>query len=66
MLWPSGRFDEARAHYDQLATGTDSWPAARRSGKAQAQMRAGQFDPAIESLKTLSTAAHRRCRSTAC
>ena len=49
-----GRFDEARTHYEQLTTGTDIVASGAALGKAQAQIRAGQFDPAIESLKTLS------------
>jgi FimV-like protein len=49
-----GRFDEARTHYEQLATGTDLIARGAALGKAQAQIRAGQYDPAIEGLKTLS------------
>lgn len=49
-----GRFDEARTHYAQLATGTDIVASGAALGQAQAQIRAGQFDPAIESLKALS------------
>ncbi len=55
VLVALGRFDEARTHYEQLATGTDIVASGAALGKAQAQIRAGQFDPAIESLKTLST-----------
>ena len=54
VLVALGRFDEARTHYEQLATGTDIVASGAALGKAQAQLRAGQFDPAIESLKTLS------------
>ena len=54
ILVALGRFDEARTHYEQLATGTDIVASGAALGKAQAQIRAGQFDPAIESLKTLS------------
>lgn len=49
-----GRFDDARGQYEQLASGTDLIAQGAQMGKAQAQIRAGQFDPAIESLKTLS------------
>jgi len=54
VLVALGRFDEARTHYEQLTTGTDIVASGAALGKAQAQIRAGQFDPAIESLKTLS------------
>lgn len=54
VLVALGRFDEARTHYEQLATGTDIVASGAALGKAQAQLRAGQFDPAIESLKALS------------
>ena len=54
VLVALGRFDEARTHYDQLASGTDIVASGAAMGKAQAQVRAGQFGPAIESLKTLS------------
>lgn len=50
-----GRFDEARTHYDRLAGGTDIVAKGAALGKAQAQMRAGQYDAAVESLKPLST-----------
>ncbi|MCC6990742.1 MAG: tetratricopeptide repeat protein, partial [Acidobacteria bacterium] len=49
-----GRFDEARTHYEQLATGTDLVASGAALGKAQALARAGQYGPAIEALKTLS------------
>lgn len=50
-----GRYDEARAHYERLTGGTDLVAKGAALGKAQAQMRAGQFDAAVESLKPLST-----------
>lgn len=53
-LMTLGRFDEARTQYEQLAGGNDIVARGAALGKAQAQIRAGQFDPAIESLKTLS------------
>jgi len=49
-----GRYDEARTHYEQLATGTDLVASGAALGKAQALARAGQYGPAIEALKTLS------------
>lgn len=55
VLVALGRFDEARTQYEQLAGGTDLIAQNAVMGKAQAQIRAGQFDPAIETLKTLST-----------
>ena len=55
VLVALGRYDEARTHYEQLATGTDVVASGAAMGKAQALLRAGQFEPAIESLKTLST-----------
>lgn len=55
VLVTLGRFDEARAQYDQLSTGTDLIAQSAQMGKAQAHLRAGQYDPAIEALKTLST-----------
>lgn len=54
VLVALGRFDEARTHYEQLATGTDVVASGAALGKAQALARAGQFEPAIESLKALS------------
>lgn len=54
VLVSLGRFDEARAQYDQLASGSDLIAKGAALGKAQAQMRAGQYDPAIEGLKALS------------
>ena len=55
VLVALGRFDEAKTHYAQLAGGTDIVAKGAALGKAQAEIRAGQFDPAIEGLKTLST-----------
>jgi FimV-like protein len=55
ILLTLGRYDEARTHYDQLAGGSDLVARGAALGRAQAQLRAGQFDPAIESLKALST-----------
>ena len=55
ILMSLGRFDEARAQYEQLTAGSDLVARGAALGKAQAQVRAGQYDPAIESLKTLST-----------
>ncbi len=55
ILMSLGRFDEARAQYEQLTGGSDLVARGAALGKAQAQVRAGQYDPAIESLKTLST-----------
>jgi tetratricopeptide (TPR) repeat protein len=54
ILVTLGRFDEARTHYDQLASGSDLVARGAALGRAQAQLRAGQYDPAIEGLKTLS------------
>lgn len=50
-----GRFDEAKTHYAQLASGTDIVAKGAALGKAQADLRAGQFDAAVEALKALST-----------
>ncbi|MGE0811949.1 MAG: tetratricopeptide repeat protein [Vicinamibacterales bacterium] len=55
VLVALGRFDEARAQYDQLTSGGDLIAKSAMLGKAQSQIRQGQFDPAIETLKTLST-----------
>jgi tetratricopeptide (TPR) repeat protein len=50
-----GRTDEAVKQYDQLiATGGALLSRSARLGKAQAQLRAGQFDPAIATIKELS------------
>jgi len=49
-----GRFDEAVAQYDQVIAG--SFPLLARSarlGKAEAQLRAAQYDPAIATLKQI-------------
>lgn len=54
VLVALGRFDEAKTQYDRLATGTDIIARGAALGRAQAQIRAGQFDPAIEGLKALS------------
>ena len=67
MLVALGRFDEATTHYEQLSSGTDIVAKGAALGKAQAEIRAGQFDQAIESLKALSTqTTAAACRSTAC
>ena len=55
ILMTLGRFDEARTHYEQLASGNDLVARGAALGKAQAQLRAGQLDPAIEGLKALSS-----------
>jgi tetratricopeptide (TPR) repeat protein len=50
-----GRTDEALKHYDQLmASGGALLSRSARLGKAQAQLRAGQFDSAIATIKELS------------
>ncbi|MEP7116218.1 MAG: hypothetical protein ABI880_01460 [Acidobacteriota bacterium] len=54
ILVSLGRFDEARTNYEQLASGTDLIASGAALGKAEAQVRAGQFGPAIDGLKTLS------------
>jgi tetratricopeptide (TPR) repeat protein len=47
-----GRFDEASKAYDQvIASGNALLARSARLGKAEAQLRAGQFDPAIATLK---------------
>jgi len=47
-----GRFDEATKQYDQVIAGSASLiQRMARLGKAEAQLRAGQFDPAIATLK---------------
>ena len=49
-----GRFDEAVKAYDQvLASGHALLARSARLGKAEAQVRAGQFDPAIATLKQI-------------
>ena len=46
------RFDEAIKQYDQVIAGSASLiQRMARLGKAEAQLRAGQFDPAIATLK---------------
>ena len=46
------RFDEAIKQYDQvIAGGTGVIQRMSRLGKAEAQLRAGQFEPAIATLK---------------
>lgn len=50
-----GRFDEAITHYDQvIGSGAGVVQRMSRLGKAEAQLRAGQFDPAIATLKETS------------
>jgi len=56
VLVALGRFDEAKTHYAQLTAGNDIVARGAALGKAQAEIRAGQYDPAIEGLKALSTA----------
>ena len=47
-----GRFDEAIPHYDQVIANGDGLIAkTARLGKAEAQLRAGRYDPAIATLK---------------
>lgn len=55
ILVDLGRFDEARAQYEQLTSGSDIVAAGATLGKAQALARAGQYGPAIDTLKALST-----------
>lgn len=55
ILVELGRFDEARAQYEQLTAGSDIVAAGATLGKAQALARAGQYGPAIDTLKTMST-----------
>ena len=55
MLVTLGRFDEAVTQYDQvIADGSGLLPQRRRLGKAEAQLRASQYDPAIASFKQIS------------
>jgi len=50
-----GRFDEAIKQYDQvIASGSGVLARTARLGKAEAQLRAGQYDPAIATFKELS------------
>jgi tetratricopeptide (TPR) repeat protein len=50
-----GRFDEAVKQYDQVAaSGTTMLSRMARLGKAETQIRAGQYDPALATLKELS------------
>jgi len=49
-----GRFDEAVKAYDQVLAGGNALLArSARLGKAEAQLRAGQYDPAIATLKQI-------------
>lgn len=49
-----GRFDEAITAYDQvLASGNALLARSARLGKAEAQLRAAQYDPAIATLKQI-------------
>jgi len=49
-----GRFDEAIKAYDQVTAGGNALLArGARLGKAEAQLRAGQFDPAIATFKQI-------------
>lgn len=50
-----GRLDEAVKQYDQvIAAGSGVLARTARLGKAEAQLRAGQFDPAIATFKELA------------
>lgn len=50
-----GRFDEAIAQYDQvIGSGAGITSRMARLGKAEAQLRAGQYDAAIASFKELA------------
>ena len=49
-----GRFDEAVKAYDQvIASGSGLLQRSARLGKAEAQIRAAQYDPAIATLKQI-------------
>ena len=49
-----GRFDEAVKQYDQVIAGGSAFLArSARLGKAEAQLRAAQYDPAIATLKQI-------------
>lgn len=53
------RFDEAIKHYDQvIASGSGVIQRTAKLGKAEAQLRAGQFEPAIATLKAESEQAN--------
>jgi tetratricopeptide (TPR) repeat protein len=55
ILVSLGRFDEAVKQYDQvMAGGSGVLTRTARLGKAEAQLRAGQFDPAIATFKELA------------
>lgn len=50
-----GRFDEATKQYDQVIAGGSGLVARMaRLGKAEAQLHAGQYDPAIATFKELA------------
>lgn len=50
-----GRFDDAGKQYDLVvASGSSMIARMARLGKAEAQIRAGQYDPALATLKELS------------
>jgi tetratricopeptide (TPR) repeat protein len=49
-----GRFADAVPHYDQVIAGSNALLArSARLGKAEAQLRAAQFEPAIATLKQI-------------
>jgi hypothetical protein len=49
-----GRFDEAVTSYDQvIASGSGMIAKTARLGKAEAQLRAAKYDPAIATIKEL-------------
>lgn len=55
ILVSLGRFDEALKQYDQvIAAGSGVVARTARLGKAEAQLRAGQYDPAIATFKELA------------
>lgn len=55
ILVSLGRFDEAVKQYDQvIAAGSGVITRTARLGKAEAQLRAGQYDPAIATFKELA------------
>ena len=55
ILVSLGRFDEAVKQYDQVITaGSGILTRTARLGKAEAQLRAGQYDPAIATFKELA------------